>query len=102
MNNNPPQGMPKEVEAALLREMWHLDGKVDAFRFVWDCAGVLSQIRHKVQEVEEQIHEPPTALKDRMSHGASTRIYQDGYLEGLKEAIDIISAVTMEKQKQAV
>jgi hypothetical protein len=102
MNKNQTQSMTEEVEAALLREMWHLDGKVDAFRFVWDCGGVLSQIRSKVQEVEEQIHEPPSALKDRMSHGASTRMYQDGYLEGLKEAIDIISAASIEKQKQAV
>lgn len=66
-------------------------GKLEALRFAWEVRGNLSQLQAKVQEIEELISNPGEALKGPLSPGAGPRIYRDGYLEGLKEAIKIIS-----------
>src|SRR5438552_17445784 len=98
-NNQTSSDFPKQVDAALLHEMWYADGRVEALKYAWDCRNDLDQLRAKAQEVEENIRNPYPALKDRMAPGASTRVYQDGYLAGLKEAIDIVSATVVEEVK---
>ncbi len=90
MSNKNANSLNQQVKDALLHEMWHSDGRVDALRFAWDCGGRLEQISTRIIEVEDQMYNPPPALKDRMEPGASTRVYQDGYLEGLKNALAII------------
>ncbi|MGA7731510.1 MAG: hypothetical protein WCD37_09595 [Chloroflexia bacterium] len=103
MRNNTKTSQPnQQIESALLHEMWYVDGRAEALKHAWDCRDDLDRLRAEVQEVEENIHNPHPALKDRMAPGASTRVYQDGYLAGLKEAIEIITNETVEKQKQPV
>jgi hypothetical protein len=85
--------MSKDAEAALLHEMWYVDGKADALRFAWDCKGNADQIQNKIREVKEYIYNPPPSLKDRMAPEASTRVYQEGYLQGLTDIIGILENV---------
>lgn len=99
IDNQKASDLSTDLEVALLREMWHVDGRADGLRFAWDCRNDLEQIRSKAKEVEDQIHNPNPLLKDRMTPGASTRIYQDGYLAGLKKAEEIISAHTASEEK---
>lgn len=90
MSKTNSQTMRNEAEAALLHEMWYADGRSAALRFAWECNGSIEQLRNKAQEVKAYIYNPPDTLKDRMTPGASTRIYQDGYLQGLLDAVSIL------------
>lgn len=90
MSKTNSQLMSKEAEAALLHEMWYVDGRSAALRFAWKCNGSIEQVRDKAREVREHIYNPPDTLKDRMTPGASTRVYQDGYLQGLLDAVSIL------------
>ncbi len=87
-----------EIERALPHEMWYADGRVDALKYAWDCRNDLDQLGAKAKEVEENIRNPYSALKDRMAPEASTRVYQDGYLAGLKEALAIIASALEPEQ----
>ena len=90
MNESNSRTMGKDAEAALLHEIWNVDGKADALRFAWDCKGDIAQIKGKMHEAKEHIYNPPLSLKDRMADGASTRVYQEGYLQGLTDIIGIL------------
>ncbi len=94
MSKTNAHSMSKEVETALLREMWHADGRAEALRFAWDCDGDLAQIRTRLQEVKASIHNPPTPLKDRMAPGASTREYQEGYVQGLTDILGTLEHIS--------
>src|SRR5437870_3803630 len=98
IDNQTTSDFPKQVEVALLREMWYADGRGDALKYAWDCRNDLDQLRAKAKEVEENIRNPYPALKDRMAPGASTRVYQDGYLASLKEALAIIASALEQEQ----
>jgi hypothetical protein len=65
------------------------------------CDGDLDQLREQIQEIEELMTDPDM-LKGPMAPGNGPRIYREGYLEGLKEAINVISVAAIEKHKQAV
>src|SRR5947199_4775827 len=93
---------PEQARNALLHEMWYVDGRADALRFAWDCGGNLGDLEAKAQEGEKHIFNPNPALKDRMAPGASTRVYQDGYLAGIKDAIGIVSGLVEVKTKGVV
>lgn len=92
--------MHSEVEYALLKEMWYIDGRADALKYAWDCKGDLAQLRLEVNEVEERIHHPSDSMKGPMSTGASPRIYQDGYLKGLEDAIEVITQAVSEAERE--
>ena len=93
MSNSNSHTLTKDAEAALLHEMWYVDGRVDALRFAWDCNGDITQVQAKVREVKDYMYNPPSSLKDRMAPGTSTRVYQEGYLQGLLDVIGILENV---------
>jgi len=83
-------------EPAFERKRLLTSGKMDAFRFAWESRYDLSLLRTEIHKTEEQISNPAEPLKGAMSPGASPRIYKDGYLAGLKDALRILSAETDE------
>ena len=102
-NNEAVKETLSEVEHAILREMWYVDGRSDALRYAWDCGRDLAQLLMKLKEVEARINNPSPSMAGPLAPGASPRIYQDGYLKGLKDAISIIStAAVAVEEKQAV
>src|SRR5438876_7904951 len=101
-NSAKSNGDPGQAQNALLHEMWYVDGRADALRFAWECGGDLGELKAKAKEVGNHIIGPNSVLKDRMVPEASTRVYQDGYLTGLKDAIGIISALVETKSKGVV
>ncbi len=96
--NRSNSSFSEEVVSTLLREMWYVDGKADALKFSWDCQCDLERLRAEVHEVEERILHPSESMKGPMSPGASPRIYQEGYLAGLNEAIRIVSSALVPEQ----
>ncbi len=90
MRQTKSHNMSKDAEAALLSELWRVDGRTEALHFAWECQGDLARIKARLHEVKESVYNPPAPLKDRMSAGASTREYQEGYLQGLTDAIGIL------------
>ncbi len=92
---------PTRVWAALWREALLADGRSDAFEFALQCEGDLVQLRDQAQETQELMSDPDM-LKGPMAPGSGPRIYREGYLVGLNEAISIISATVVGKEKQAV
>jgi predicted DNA-binding ribbon-helix-helix protein len=88
------QEFPLEIQAILRRKALFTEGKLEAFQLAWDCKGNVNVLVAKLQEEEEQITNPPSALRPAMIPSAAPRMFKDGYIEGLKEAIELISALS--------
>jgi hypothetical protein len=87
--NSSPE-FPSSVQSALRRQALLAEGRLDAFRFAWECKGDISKLLAKVQETEELIFDPDL-LAGSMAPSANPRIYREAYLLGLKDAIEIIT-----------
>jgi hypothetical protein len=83
-----------KIDALLQRQSLITSGKHAAFQFSWKAHGDIEQIRLEIQTVEEEIANPPKALRLAMTSTASPRIYKDAYLAGLKEALSLILEVS--------
>jgi hypothetical protein len=90
-----------EVWAALWRQALLADGRSDAFEFALRCDGDLTQLKSQVREIQRLMSDPDM-LKGPLASGNGPRIYREGYLVGLKEAINIVSAASVGEEKQAV
>jgi len=75
--------------------MWYTQGKFEALEFVLENTTNLEQIKIEVQEVEEHLVNP-VLLQGPMAPRTSTRLNREGYLAGLKEALNIISQTPSE------
>lgn len=78
-----------KIPPALRRATWLSQGRKDAFCFVlaapYDRARLQAEIDLTVERITDQ-----GALRGAMAPGAGPRIYQDGYLAGLKDALQIL------------
>lgn len=91
MDDSLARGFSSDIPSALRRAAWFSGGKSDALQFAVKCQGNAGQIQAEIQRVEEMISEIESVNPDGpMSPRAGPRIYKDGYLEGLREALDII------------
>jgi hypothetical protein len=67
------------------------EGQTNAFRFAVECEGNLSILRSKLQEEEYLISESLSRNpQGSMSQNASPRSNKNGFIAGLKEAIEIV------------
>jgi hypothetical protein len=83
-------GLPTDALVALRREKLLAEGRHDAFIFVFECQCNAQRLRQQIRETEETIANPPEHLKGPMKPNASPRVYKDGYLAGLKDALRIV------------
>lgn len=90
-----------EVWSALWTEALLADGRSDAFAFALKCDGDLAQLRKQIQEIEEMMSDL-RMLRGPMAPDSGPRIYREGYLSGLKDALAIASQATVEREKQTV
>ena len=81
---------PIEILVGLRREELLSQGRHDAFLFVLARKGDVSCLHAEIHDTEERITNPPDHLKGPMKPNASPRVYQDGYLAGLKDALRIV------------
>jgi hypothetical protein len=85
------QLVPTPVHWDLERRRLTLEGMHDAFIFA---------LEHSVQEIEVEASRTWNSINDSrllegpMKPGAGPRIYKDGYLAGLREALEIIARHT--------
>jgi len=81
---------PIEILVGLRREELLSQGRHDAFVFALECKGNVSCLCVRIHDTEETIANPPEHLKGPMKPNASPRVYKDGYLAGLKDALRIV------------
>ncbi len=77
---------------ALNREMLLAGGRSAAFVCAWMCRGELVQLKRQVQETKRRMSDPDL-LKGPMAPGMSPRIFRDGYLAGLQDAIGFVQTI---------
>jgi hypothetical protein len=81
----------KEIVSALRQAMFFAEGRYSAFVFASDCKGDIAQLEAEIREAENSIAEGLSRTpQGSMAPGMSPRIYKDGYLAGLREAIQMI------------
>jgi hypothetical protein len=85
---------PIEILVSLRREELLSQGRHNAFLFALKCKGDVACLRAEIQATEEKIANPPEHLKGPMAPNASPRVYQDGYLAGLKDALKLLTQAT--------
>ena len=81
-----------KIDAAVGRLSLLASGRHDALQFAWKAHGNLEAIRAEIAMTETEIAHPPKAFMGAMAPTASPRIYKEGYLAGLSEAIEVILA----------
>jgi hypothetical protein len=94
--NQQDDSLPPGLQAALQRESLLAEGRYDAFYFCSRCLGDVAIIDSEIQNAEEQIAHPPESLKGALAPGSSRRVYLDSYLQGLRDARQIISTFTQQ------
>lgn len=85
------------VKHALLRQAWLAEGRLKAFEFAVKCNADTAIIRAELESEEISIQDtlvnPAYGKNNPMAPGASPRIYRDGYISGLLEAIELIEGL---------
>ena len=84
--NNKAQSLPLTLRG----KAWTAQGVKDALRFVLSC-NAESQLATELQETRELLFHPSPVLQGPMSPYTSTRLYKEGYLEGLEWASQLIN-----------
>ena len=85
------------IKHALLRRAWLAEGRLDAFEFAVRCEGDTGIIRAELESEEASMQDmlvnPAFGENNPMAPGASPRIYRDGYISGLLEAIELVEGL---------
>jgi len=85
-NRSSPEVYGGRNEPAFERQRLLASGRLDALRFAWQTRYDLSLLQTEIRKTEERI----SIAKGAMSPGAGPRIYKDGYLTGLRDAMKIL------------
>lgn len=79
----------------LRREMHFSNGRNDGFIFATNCQANPEIIRQEIENIQQRIAEQLTDTSTRsMDEGSSPRIYLDGFISALNDALEIISDST--------
>ena len=91
VTKNPisPERTYNYFRPGLFRPTLLAEGRQTAFRFVWDNACDAPRILAEISDSEDMIANPDMA--GPMAPGASPRVFKDGYLAGLKDAVSLIT-----------
>jgi hypothetical protein len=88
--DEPPPEASAELRRAIRRRSLGAGGIADAWRFAWECDGDPDRLRAELAEQEAFRDRPPAGLAGAMRPGAHPRIFKDGYIAGLREAIALV------------
>ncbi len=77
-------------EAGLRRAALRAQGRADALAFAQEQHGDADAISAALGNNEATLADPGSALAEQMAPGASPRLWLEGYVEGLKEALGIV------------
>lgn len=82
------------IKHALLRQAWTTEGRFKAFEFAVKCEANIDLIQTELETeetgIQEMLANSAFGKNNSMAAGASPRIYRDGYISGLREAIHLI------------
>ncbi len=83
------QELEKRLFPLVVPNIWRTGGRAEAFIFVWEHRGNVAQIKARLRE-KIGFMADPDMLQGPMKPGASPRIYSEGYLAGLEDALKAI------------
>lgn len=89
---DPFYRLPREIRVPIVRRSHEEDGRMGALRFVMDCDVDMATIQEEIQETIERITNPSEELRGAMAPNSGPRMYQDGYLAGLQDSVQILQA----------
>jgi hypothetical protein len=84
-----PHSITEQARSSLWREKWLAQGRSEAFEFALEHKGDLTELRARVQEIEEYLADP-VLTNGPLAPRTSSRVHREGYLAGLREAIRLI------------
>ena len=95
--------LPERIADALHYEEYVFKGRSDAFHFAQKCEGHIGVLRAAILKSERFLSRASGAVKPELSQRFNRRHYEDGYLAGLKDALQILlQAEAREPQLAAV
>lgn len=77
-------------KAELRRAAWRAQGRADALGFAQEQHGDVETLTAALGNREATLADPGDALAELMTPDSSRRLWLEGYVEGLKEALGII------------
>lgn len=77
-------------EAELRRAAWRAQGRAEALAFAQEQRGDVDTLSAGLATKEATLADPGDALSELMTPGSSRRLWLEGYVEGLKEALRIV------------
>ena len=83
-------GYDTTVEPLLLSEMKQTEGRADAFDFALRSRASITELQARIRETEELLSTLP-AERTEAPRAAKPRLFYDSYLQGLTDAVRIIS-----------
>lgn len=75
----------------LFYELFFGEGQYDGLRFAGSYGGEPERLRERINEIRRLITEPPKELAEPMSLHTTSRIYQEGFLASLENALKRIA-----------
>lgn len=86
-----------KLQYMLMKEGLQAEGRSSAFKFALECNEDLKQIQNEAETRKEYLQIPPDIRPD-LAKGATPRIYQEAYLKGLEDAIELILRMNSENK----
>lgn len=86
----------KAARLHLFRQHYGNDGRRDAFNFAIEAEADLNAIRAEIEDAEDTIASGLAANRGSIQPGTGPRLWLDGYITGLKEAVEIILSFKQE------
>jgi len=90
-NSSNPETPTNHFRKILFRPMMIASGRLDAFKFAIECEGDIAKLQEKLRDSEDILANPPDPLERAMKPNAGPGIYKEGYIEGLREAIKLLT-----------
>jgi hypothetical protein len=86
------------IEWALRFENTRAEGRHDALSFAVNCQGDEALIAEELRERDELVTAGASRRYGPMAPGSSPRAYQDAFIQGLRDALEIIARVKAEEE----
>ncbi len=92
---------PKKLAGAIWSRATRVDGRKEAFEYVLQVDGDVEQVTDRLRDEEEYLKRRLTAGAREMQPGAGPRVYLDGYVAGLRDALGLLPSMKGPDASQA-
>jgi hypothetical protein len=85
---------PPKLSGPIRSHAIRADGRKEAFEFVLQVDANVERVADRLREKEGSVRKDPSAGAPYMQPGASPRIYVDGYIAALRDALNLLTRGT--------